>query len=192
MSRAIGIAVGASVGAHAVSTMMGLARSAWLLESREPLRGQAGSDSGSIDSAATAAASATVLSMYGRGCVDEHCFSPSVVFTDPAAETRGVAELAEAFRALQIMKPVNEEFNFVAHHEPGCACVDLWQRYTIFGRPFKLYSRVLARHDAAGRIESIREWWRGVPLSDAALLAIARRVNGVISYQLTPWLPTKR
>ena len=118
-----------------------------------------------------------------------HFGPPSV----PAAETRGVAELKEAFRALQALKPINEDFAFVTDHGvAGCACVDLRQHYTLLGRPFKLYSRVLVRHDAAGRIESITECWRGIPLSDAVPFALARRLNGIISYNVTPLVLSAR
>ena len=134
--------------------------------------------------------------MYSKGCVHESCFAADVRFTDPAAETRGFLELAEAFRALKWLHPVQEDFAIVQEADAaetdavdsGRVCIDLWQRYTLPFKqpPLRLYSRVVARYDASsGRITSVEECWRGVPLLSFAPCAIARRLNGIVSFYVT-------
>lgn len=47
-----------------------------------------------------------IQQMYTGGGLDESAVSSDVVFEDPVALCQGVKEVAEAFRALKIMRPV--------------------------------------------------------------------------------------
>jgi hypothetical protein len=67
--------------------------------------------------------------------------------------------------------------------------LNLWQRYTIFeGSPIDLYSRIVVQHDAQGRIVSMEDRWKGKPLLPDTPFGWTRRLNGVLSFYITPLL----
>ena len=60
--------------------------------------------------------------------------------------------------------------------------------FVLAGHELDLYSAVEVRHDTDGRITSLKDQWRGVPLLSTAPFRWARRANGLLSYRLTPFL----
>ena len=55
-------------------------------------------------------------------------------------------------------------------------------------RSMAAFSKVVAEHDAEGRIVQLEDRWKGLPLLDSPPFTWARRLNGVMSFWLTPLL----
>ncbi|CAK0862715.1 unnamed protein product [Prorocentrum cordatum] len=119
---------------------------------------------------------------------------PEVVFEDPAALCCGLEEVAEAFRALRACSPEHIEEPLLTDAALLCAageapagvvCLQLRQRY--FGR-LEVRSAVLVDTDESGRITRFEERWNMAPLVTGALFQWTRRLNGKLSFALTPRL----
>jgi len=126
--------------------------------------------------------------MYSTCTVDTSKFAADVVFDDPAASTSGRAELQEAFRALQVLQPQNLSWELRTPESTGTVEIDLWQQYALGSRKLKLYSRIVVKQNADGQIYSLQDRWHGQPLLDWGVFRLCRRLNGIVSYKLTPSL----
>eukprot|EP00802_Teleaulax_amphioxeia_P026415 Tamp_27482.p1 GENE.Tamp_27482~~Tamp_27482.p1 ORF type:complete len:191 (+),score=34.39 Tamp_27482:116-688(+) len=125
-----------------------------------------------------------VAKMYRGGGVDAACCTPDVTFEDPAARCTGIGELQEAFRALKRLHPKHISApKAVPGDDAGSSRVLLHQQYLGF---IELESELLVRTAPDGRISAFEERWNRVPLLEAAPFRFARRLNGLISYALTP------
>ena len=174
---------------HGIVVGSALLRSLWLQEHELPRPPEEESTGMGADrqSSTSSAILDTVLMMYSRGCVTKDSFTPDCVFDDPAARTRGFDELREAFRALRALEPETLEWKLGAVGDRRVEVL-LWQRYTIGARKIELHSKVVAEHDSSGRIVAMQDRWRGCPLLFVPPFTWARRVNGIISFRLTPFL----
>ena len=174
---------------HATVVGSALLRSLWRHEHELPRPPTSESSGMAADrqSNTSSAILGTVLTMYSRGCVSKDSFADNCVFDDPAARTQGFDELREAFRALRVLDPETLDWRLGAVGA-GSVEVLLWQRYTIGTRQIELHSKIVAQHDASGRIVALQDRWRGCPLLFMPPFTWARRINGVISYCLTPFL----
>jgi hypothetical protein len=128
--------------------------------------------------------------MYGQCCTDESSFADSVIFEDPAAKCLGVAEVQEAFRALAKLQPKTLDWELGCVDEDRKTVeVNVWQRYQIgFGKGTDLYSKILVSYDEEGQITKMVDLWRGLPLLSSAPFTWSRRLNGLLSFQLTPFM----
>ena len=174
---------------HATVVGGALLRSLWQHEHElpQPPAGESTGMAADRQSNVSSAILGTVLTMYSRGCVTKDSFAEHCVFDDPAARTQGFEELREAFRALRALEPETLDWRLGAVGA-GSVEVLLWQRYTIGARKIELHSKIVAQHDSSGRIVAMQDRWRGCPLLFVPPFTWARRINGVISYHLTPFL----
>ena len=104
------------------------------------------------------------------------------------ARCNGFKELQEAFRVLVKLNPKTLDWKLakVSKGERKVE-IEIWQRYTI-GKEIVLHSRIFVEHDDNGRIISIEERWREVPLLSGAPFSWVRRLNGLMAYLFTPYL----
>lgn len=130
-----------------------------------------------------------VLSMYANCWLDPTILAPQVVFEDPLMRMHGPAEVAEVFRALKTLSPTNLSLKLVTATTHR-ADFDLRQKYVlpIVGLPMQLSHSVTLRLDLHGAITHIEDRWNGVQLPNSWPFAWARRLNGRITYALTPYL----
>ena len=127
-----------------------------------------------------------VKRIYSGGGLDEDACTAGVVFEDPVAKCIGLAETSEAFRALRACKPEHVSEPLIALSEPHKMLVRLHQRY--FG--WLVVRSVLHVQREGALISKIEERWKGVPLVSFPELPLdfpsfCRRLNGLVSYQLT-------
>eukprot|EP00977_Amphora_coffeiformis_P009996 scaffold2335_cov175-Amphora_coffeaeformis.AAC.23 len=137
-----------------------------------------------------------VTDMYaGRGIRHEHVqLDETVSFSDPAAICEGPSEVTEAFRALRLLKPQSLLTPYCVNVEPKGASIILTyilhQRYMGWiSLPSLLIVDVQLRQrpdmpQSDFLVRSVEDQWNGVPLLTTYLNKMARRVNGVVSFQL--------
>ena len=132
--------------------------------------------------------------MFGNGGVDQSIFDNSVVFEDPTSCKKGVKELKEAFRVLEKLQPETLDWNLKSvslnngEAAGGVVEIRLLQHYQLGPKSISLRSNVVVQHDGQGRIVSMQDLWNGVPLLPMAPFTWSRRVNGLLSFRLTPFL----
>jgi hypothetical protein len=124
--------------------------------------------------------------IYSGGGLDEDACTAGVVFEDPVAKCVGIAETSEAFRALRVCKPEHVSEPWIASSDGQKTVVRLHQRY--FG--WLVVRSVLHVQQEDSLIARIEERWKGVPLVAFPELPVdfpsfCRRLNGIVSYQLT-------
>jgi hypothetical protein len=130
----------------------------------------------------------TVTQMYTGGGLDVGSVSEDVVFEDPVALCHGVAEVAEAFRALKKVAPVAIEVPLPVWRGTSN---DIWNpSNTVVMRLRQSYmgfltvtSSVVVTTDDDGTITRFEERWNHASL--LPFVAGVRRANGLISYALT-------
>ena len=189
MLKSAATVVGCGVAVHGTIVCGALLRSLRFAEEHD-LEQPNHSSSIMVKEGQTSASSAVlgaILTMYSQCCVNEASFARHVTFDDPAARTEGFDELKEAFRALRKLQPQTLNWELGSVHQ-GRVEVHLWQRYTIGPKEIDLFSKVVAEHDAEGRIVQLEDRWKGLPLLDSPPFTWARRLNGVMSFWLTPLL----
>ena len=158
---------------------------------------------------ATTAVAKVVTAMYSGAGIDGAALSDDATFTDPAAACVGRAEVVEAFRALGACSPehvapplaVSERTVSTAGGTgddggPATGAVHVESEFFLHQRYFKgayysglvVRSTLVVRADNAGRICAVEERWNGAPLLRFSAFRFARRVNGMLSALLTPYV----
>jgi hypothetical protein len=183
--------IGCGVVIHGAVVCGALAHSLYMIDDRDlalPRPNQSALAKG--QTSASSKVVGTVLTMYSQGCVNEASCHHTVTFEDPAARTEGFAELKEAFRMLKRLEPetVDWEIRKVSS-DVGQVELNLWQRYSLLEaqEPIDLYSHIVVQHDDQGRIISMQDRWKGKPLLPSTPFGWTRRLNGIVSFQLTPF-----
>jgi hypothetical protein len=138
-----------------------------------------------------------VTNMYaGSGAKHDHVIlDHSTTFEDPAAICKGKPEFQEAFRALTHLQPQSLNPPTCVHVQPHGDSILLTyalnQRY--LGR-LELRSLLMVqvqlqrRHDVPESdflVLRMEEHWNGIPPLSSYLFWAVRRVNGIVSHQLT-------
>ena len=148
-----------------------------------------------IDASGWRVASEIVDEMYsGKGITRPSCLSKDCVFSDPVAICCGREELTEAFRALKILSPKMLMPAELFRVDPLDENIT---RYTAklnqqYSTKLKLKSLLIvdmketAGHDPV--IVRFEERWNGRPLLDHFPFKLVRRINGALSFLLTPML----
>ena len=152
---------------------------------------------------ATTAVAKVVTAMYSGAGIDGAALSDDATFTDPAAACVGRAEVVEAFRALGACSPehvapplaVSERTVSTAGGTDDPA-VHVESEFFLHQRYFNgayysglvVRSTLVVRTDNAGRICAVEERWNGAPLLRFSAFRFARRVNGMLSALLTPYV----
>jgi hypothetical protein len=143
-----------------------------------------------------------VTSMYsGRGFKHPHCqLAETISFEDSAVICVSPKETQEAFRALRAVKPQCRSPPKCIHVQPLGSSIALTyalnQRYYFLGgRWFDLQSllvvevELIAIKDQPGESEflvnKMEERWKGIAPLATYLFRLPRRINGLLSYQLT-------
>jgi len=139
--------------------------------------------------------------------------SPDVTFEDPAAVCITPNEVMEAFRALRALEPTSLLPSRCVNVKPDGGCIKLKylmnQKYTLPSLPFfrinrkpvsielKSYLIVTVQLEPIKEIPgeseflitNMKELWNGNPfIWPYSLFYIPRRLNGIVSYNLTSWL----
>ena len=144
---------------------------------------------------ASTAVAKVVTAMYSGAGIDGAALSDDAIFTDPAASCVGRAEVVEAFRALgascspeHVAPPLAVSQRTVSEQ--------LESEFFLHQRYFKgayysglvVRSTLVVRTDNAGRICAVEERWNGAPPLQFSAFRFARRVNGMLSAMLTPYV----
>ena len=139
-----------------------------------------------------------VSSMYGGRGLDPSACAHDVTFTGPAACCAGTSEVVEAFRALAATcrpEHVDPPLSVRSARHAGLDCTEffLHQRYfrDTFLLPRGLVVRsVLVVHTDAdtGRVRAFEERWNGVGLLQWVPFRWVRRINGMLSSLVTPYV----
>jgi hypothetical protein len=140
-----------------------------------------------------------VTSMYsGRGLKHPYCrLAETISFEDSAAICMSPKETQEAFRALRAVEPQCRSPPKCIHVQPLGSSIALTyalnQRY--LGGWFDLQSllvmevELIAIKDQPGESEflvnKMEERWKGIAPLPTYLFRLPRRINGLLSYQLT-------
>ena len=124
----------------------------------------------------------TIGLMYSAEPFDMSMFAETCTFEDPAAICRGYSEIEEAFRALRALEPLPIEQRAIKV-KGDVVSFDSLVQYKIGGYTTKLPSTIIVQDDGHGKICSITELWNHNSL--IPLLQISRRLNGIVSYQVT-------
>lgn len=126
-------------------------------------------------------------------------WADSATFEDPAAICRGPAEVGEAFRALSAsLEPRSLSPPRCVDVEPKGESITLTyalnQQYGVMGRTFELQSLLIVDvqlrqlrdvPESEFLVLKVEEHWNGVPPLSSYLFWMVRRINGMVSYQLT-------
>ena len=138
-----------------------------------------------------------VKRMYGgRGAQHDHVImNPETTFEDPAAICKGYPEIQEAFQALTYLQPQSLAPPTCVNVQPlGDSILltySLKQRY--LGR-LELRSLLMVQVQLQQRqdipesdflVLRMEEHWNGIPPLSSYLFWAVRRINGIVSYQLT-------
>ena len=132
----------------------------------------------------------TILTMYSKGCVNTNSFTSNIIFNDPAAEAKNIDELKEAFRALKLLNPqtLDWELHSTDHKKTQ---IYLWQRYTIINNNFDLFSNVTIYTNNEGKIYKLEDKWKDLELLHFVPFTWCRRINGILSFYITPFMKTE-
>jgi hypothetical protein len=153
---------------------------------------------------ASTAVAKVVTAMYSGAGIDGAALSDDAIFTDPAASCVGRAEVVEAFRALgascspeHVAPPLAVSQRTVSTASgPAAGAEQLESEFFLHQRYFKgayysglvVRSTLVVRTDNAGRICAVEERWNGAPPLQFSAFRFARRVNGMLSAMLTPYV----
>jgi hypothetical protein len=121
----------------------------------------------------------------------------TVTFEDPAARCYGPHEVQEAFRALKYLEPRSVRPPYCVDVEPQGESIALsyalHQQY-YFGGRLELQSLLVVNVQLRQRkdvpeseflVLQMEEHWNGIPFWNSYLFRIVRRINGMVSWQLT-------
>ena len=121
----------------------------------------------------------------------------TVTFEDPAARCYGPDEVQEAFRALKYLEPRSVRPPCCIDVEPQGESIALsyalHQQY-YFGGRLELQSLLVVNVQLRQRrdvpeseflVLKMEEHWNGIPFWNSYLFRIVRRINGMVSWQLT-------
>ena len=186
----LGEALGALATGHICFSGFGMVASAVARRPERP----------SADGQASASPELTkvVSSMYGGRGLDPSVCAHDVTFTDPAACCAGTSEVVEAFRALAAAcrpEHVEPPLSIRAERHAGLDCTEffLHQRYfrntMLLPRGLEVRSVLVVHTDVdTGRVRAFEERWNGAPLLQWVPFRWVRRINGMLSSLVTPYI----
>ena len=144
-----------------------------------------------------------VTKMYaGRGLKHDHChLAKTITFEDPAAICKSPAEINEAFRALQFLKPKSISYPKCVHVEPLGSSIALTyalhQQYSFLSSIVDLRSLLVVEVELIQRkdvpesdflVTRFEERWYGIPPQNIPLFWMTKRLNGILSWNVTKWI----
>jgi hypothetical protein len=118
--------------------------------------------------------------------------SPRCVFSDPVVLSVGAMECAEIFRALKCLSPVSLDTPRLLSvvHEGQSSTRVLVQLRQQYNHSVEISSVLLVDVDTSDVdhlvITRFEERWNNVPVLENNPFTTVRRLNGVLSYRLTP------
>lgn len=189
----LGEALGALAAGHICFSGFGIVAAAVARRPERPERPKRPSTDGH-----TAALTKVVTSMYGGTGLDASACAHDVTFTDPAACCAGTSEVVEAFRALAAAcrpEHIEPPLRLRTERHAGLDCTEffLHQRYfrdtMLLPRGLEVRSVLVVHTDAdTGRVRAFEERWNGAPLLQWVPFRWARRINGMLSSFVTPYV----
>ena len=170
--------------AHLVVTAVSVANSIYNTPAKE---GQDTSGTPAVDPATIELSLRCASAMYSGAGVPTGVLAPACSFIDAVAICHGTLETRECFRALQWMSPtlVTPPKVLSAVSTDGITTVALAME-TNYAQRLAVKSLLLVTLDPANRITCFEEQWNNVPLMNSVLFRMARRLNGLISFGVTP------
>ena len=121
-----------------------------------------------------------------------------VTFEDPVARCCGPLEVQEAFRAIKFLEPRSISPPICVDVQPQGESIALWydlyQRYHLLGWTWTLHSLLVITvqlrqlkdaPESEFSVIKMEEYWNGIPFWNTYLFRIVRRINGMVSWQLT-------
>mmetsp|Transcript_24978 Transcript_24978/g.47254 ORF Transcript_24978/g.47254 Transcript_24978/m.47254 type:complete len:195 (+) Transcript_24978:236-820(+) len=132
----------------------------------------------------------TVDKLWVQGDMERLMFRPDASFEDPMARCEGWHEVSQAFRGAKQLrggKQLSPAY-VTPTDSPTVFVVHLHHEYCFFNHDVEMRSHVMMELDGIGQIAHVEWHWFGVPLLNWKAVKLARRINGIFSYIVTPFI----